>query len=308
MIAVGGENLIDFVQTAGAGLPSYTANPGGSPYNCAIALARQGVEAGYMTPVSTDALGGLLAGRLEADGVTLLADRSEKPTSLAVVSLEDGIPTYAFHRSGTAERQVDLEMLKRITPEAMDVFHVGGLAVADGADADAWQAYFSACAARGVCTSLDPNVRASLIADRARYMARMERLLASARVLKLSDEDLLWMYPEADLEAAIGVLRGKTGAALVVVTLGPEGALGFAGGHRVAIPAAPVEPLIDTVGAGDTFMATLLAQIAREGMLGAEALVAIPADGLERLLRTASKAAAINCTRSGCNPPFLSEL
>ncbi|MEL7211452.1 MAG: carbohydrate kinase [Pseudomonadota bacterium] len=308
MIAVGGENLIDFVQAAGEGLPSYIANPGGSPYNCAIALARQGVETGYMTPVSTDALGGLLTGRLEADGVTLLAERSEKPTSLAVVSLEDGIPTYAFHRSGTAERQVDAEMLERITPDAMEVFHVGGLAVADGADADAWQAYFSVCAARGICTSLDPNVRASLISDRDAYMARMEWLLADARVLKLSDEDLLWMYPEAELDAAIEVLRGKTQAALVVVTLGPEGAIGFAGGHRVAIPAAPVEPLIDTVGAGDTFMATLLAQIARDGMLSAEALGEMSDEALESLLSKASKAAAINCTRSGCNPPYLSEL
>ena len=308
MIAVGGENLIDFVQTAGEGLPSYIANPGGSPYNCAIALARQGVETGYMTPVSTDALGGLLAGRLEADGVALLAERNEKPTSMAVVSLEDGIPTYAFHRSGTAERQVDLAMLEAATPDGLDVFHVGGLAVAAGADADVWQAYFGACAARGVCTSLDPNVRASLIADRAAYMARMERLLADARVLKLSDEDLLWMYPEADLDAAIDVLRGKTGAALVVVTLGPDGAIGFAGGHRVAVPAAPVEPLIDTVGAGDTFMATLLAQISRDGMLSAEGLGAMSAETLERLLSMASQAAAINCTRSGCNPPFLSEL
>ena len=308
MIAVGGENLIDFVQTAGEGLPSYTANPGGSPYNCAIALARQGVATGYMTPVSTDALGGLLAGRLEADGVALLAERSARPTSLAVVSLEDGIPTYAFHRAGTAERQVDLPVLDGITPDRLDVFHVGGLAVADGTDADAWQAYFSACAARGVCTSLDPNVRASLIHDRDSYMVRMERLLADARVLKLSDEDLFWMYPEADLEVAIDVLRGRTGAALVVVTLGPDGAIGFAGDHRVTIPAAPVDPLIDTVGAGDTFMATLLAQIVRDGMLSVEALQGMSAEVLERVLSTASRAAASNCTRSGCNPPFLSEL
>lgn len=308
MIAVGGENLIDFVQAAGVGLPSYTANPGGSPYNCAIAVARQGVQTGYLTPVSTDALGGLLAARLEADGVQLLAERSEKPTSLAVVSLEDGIPTYAFHRSGTAERQVDLALLERIAPAGMEVFHVGGLAVAGGQDADDWQAFFSACAARGICTSLDPNVRASLVDDRAEYMARMERLLTSARVLKLSDEDLFWMYPEADLEAAIKVLRGKTGASLVVVTLGPDGAIGFAGGHRVTIPAAPVDPLIDTVGAGDTFMATLLAQISRDGMLGADTLGAMSAQVLEQVLMTASKAAAINCTRSGCNPPFLSEL
>jgi len=308
MIAVGGENLIDFVQGVSEGLPTYTANPGGSPYNCAIALARQGVETGYMTPISTDALGGLLASRLEADGVVLLADRSDKPTSLAVVSLEEGIPSYAFHRADTAERQVDLVMLQEITPDGLNAFHVGGLAVADGTDANDWQAYFSACASRGICTSLDPNVRASLIHDRKGYMVRIERLLADARVLKLSDEDLFWMYPEADLESAIAVLRSKTDAGLVVVTLGPEGAIGFAGEQRVQIVAAPVDPLIDTVGAGDTFMATLLAQLERDGLLGAEDLKAISAETLERVLKTASRAAAINCTRSGCNPPTLAEL
>lgn len=308
MIAVGGENLIDFVQGASEGLPTYTANPGGSPYNCAIALARQGVETGYMTPISTDALGGLLASRLEADGVVLLADRSDKPTSLAVVSLEEGIPSYAFHRADTAERQVDLVMLQEITPDGLNAFHVGGLAVADGTDANDWQAYFSACASRGICTSLDPNVRASLIHDRKGYMVRIERLLADARVLKLSDEDLFWMYPEADLESAIAVLRSKTDAGLVVVTLGPEGAIGFAGEQRVQIVAAPVDPLIDTVGAGDTFMATLLAQLERDGLLGAEDLKAMSAETLERVLKTASRAAAINCTRSGCNPPTLAEL
>ena len=308
MIAVGGENLIDFVQGVSEGLPTYTANPGGSPYNCAIALARQGVETGYMTPISTDALGGLLASRLEADGVVLLADRSDKPTSLAVVSLEEGIPSYAFHRADTAERQVDLVMLQEITPDGLNAFHVGGLAVADGTDANDWQAYFSACASRGICTSLDPNVRASLIHDRKGYMVRIERLLADARVLKLSDEDLFWMYPEADLESAIAVLRSKTDAGLVVVTLGPEGAIGFAGEQRVQIVAAPVDPLIDTVGAGDTFMATLLAQLERDGLLGAEDLKAMSAETLERVLKTASRAAAINCTRSGCNPPTLAEL
>lgn len=308
MIAVGGENLIDFVQGASEGLPTYTANPGGSPYNCAIALARQGVETGYMTPISTDALGGLLASRLEADGVVLLADRSDKPTSLAVVSLEEGIPSYAFHRADTAERQVDLVMLQEITPDGLNAFHVGGLAVADGTDANDWQAYFSACASRGICTSLDPNVRASLIHDRKGYMVRIERLLADARVLKLSDEDLFWMYPEADLESAIAVLRSKTDAGLVVVTLGPEGAIGFAGEQRVQIVAAPVDPLIDTVGAGDTFMATLLAQLERDGLLGAEDMKAMSAETLERVLKTASRAAAINCTRSGCNPPTLAEL
>ena len=117
MISIGGENLIDLVSGAAAadGLPQYVANPGGSPFNVAMASGRQGQKVAYLTPVSEDALGALLAERLVESKVTLAAGRVPHPTSLAVVSITDGIPSYAFHRNGTAERQVTKQALQNLS-------------------------------------------------------------------------------------------------------------------------------------------------------------------------------------------------
>ena len=305
MILVGGENLIDFVQgTDQDGKPAYLANPGGSPMNCAMALARQEVPTGYVTPVSTDALGDLIADRLAADGVNMLGGRAAEPTSLAVVSLTDGIPSYAFHREGTAERQITREALTSHLSGEVQGFHVGSLALAYGPDAEAFEAFFFDCKARGVLTSMDPNIRAMLVPDRASYMARLERMMAEVDILKLSDEDVEWMYPDGGLEE----LRAKSGAALTVLTRGPDGAEAWTAAGAAKVEAHPVDPLVDTVGAGDTFSGTLMAEVLRRGLTSRDGLAQIDADGIETLLSIASKAAAINCTRAGCVPPTLAEL
>ncbi|MEL6913893.1 MAG: carbohydrate kinase [Pseudomonadota bacterium] len=304
MLAVGGENLIDFVQEAdGRSPPAYIAHPGGSPMNVAMAAARQGMDVHYLTPVSQDSLGSLIAARLEADRVHLATPRRPEPTSLAVVSLENGAATYEFYRDGTAERQVSAEQLAAAAPAGMTAFHIGSLAVTGGHDAPAYEAFHRAAFARGLLTSYDPNVRPSLTPDRAGFIARLERIAAHSTLLKLSDEDLRWLYPEMTEADAFARLTALSGAPVVVLTRGPDGALGQAGEARVEIPAAPVDPLVDTVGAGDTFMATLIRQLAARA--GDHAL---GRDGLRTLLETASRAAAINCTRAGCNPPTLAEL
>ena len=155
MLAVGGENLIDLVSGSptGNGLPTYVANPGGAPFNAAMAAGRQGHDVAYMTPISSDALGDLLADRLVESGVTIAAPRVSQATSLAVVSLgAEGVPGYAFHRNGTAERQVTRDQLDSWLPPATNILHVGGLALIDGPDADAWEGCFADCKARGLLT------------------------------------------------------------------------------------------------------------------------------------------------------------
>ena len=302
--AVGGENLIDFVQEDdGRNPPAYIAHPGGSPMNVAMAASRQGMDAHYLTPVSRDSLGALIASRLEADGVTLATPRRPEPTSLAVVSLQDGAATYEFYRDGTAERQVSTDQLSDAEPKAMGAFHIGSLAVSGGADAPIWEAYHKSCFDRGVMTSYDPNVRPSLTPDRAGFIARVERIATHTTLLKLSDEDLQWLYPDMPQEDAFSRLADLSSAALVVLTKGPDGALARAVETTAEVPAAPVNPLVDTVGAGDTFMATLIRVMdARAGNY------AFGEDDLKSILTTASHAAAINCTRAGCQPPTLEEL
>ncbi len=309
VIAIGGENLIDFVQTGEEdGAPLFDANPGGSPFNVAVGLARQEVQTHYVTPISTDALGDTLADRLTASGAVIATPRSAAPTSRAVVTLEQGIPTYAFHRDGTAERQVTQSSLWDSIPGDASALHCGGLALVDGADADVWVTVMVEAAARGIFVSFDPNVRASLVHDRADYMARVGRVMQVANLIKLSDEDLGWLYPDMPEADAITALRAAGSAGLVVLTRGPREASAYGQSASFTVPMPNVTRLVDTVGAGDTFMATLLAALADSGALSADALNGMDQSDLEALLTRAGQAAALNCERSGCNPPSRAEL
>ncbi|MEL6607702.1 MAG: carbohydrate kinase [Pseudomonadota bacterium] len=304
VIAVGGENLIDFVQENEDRVPpAYVAHPGGSPMNVAMALSRQGADVHYLSPVSQDALGQLIATRLEADGVTLATPRVPQPTSLAVVSLTDGAATYEFYRDNTAERQISADQLEAASPNGMRAFHVGSAALVSGQDAAVWEAFHAQCHAAGILTCYDPNARPSLTPDRDDFVARVERMSRHTDVLKLSDEDLGWLYPDTPLDVAFDALVSSSGAPLVVLTRGPDGAWARAGQARASVAAPTVDPLVDTVGAGDTFMATLIRQVVdRDGDTQFDDA------GLARLLTTAAQAAAINCTRAGCQPPTRPEL
>lgn len=310
MILVGGENLIDFIQVdSDGGAPLYRANVGGSPFNTTKALARQGMSVGYMTPISSDTMGDLLADDLIKEGVELLAPRQSEPTSLAVVSLKSGTPSYQFYRENTAERIVSLESLRdQFSKGVATAFQLGSLAITDGKDADAWADFYVEMKEAGLFTSLDPNIRPAFIHDRDAFLDRLNRLLENTDLLKLSDEDLEWIYPDYSLFTAAEKLKEISSAKLVVVTLGPDGAFALFDGRTIIIKPAPVDGLVDTVGAGDTFMSTLIATLFQSGRLSADALGEMSENEVELLLKRASCAAALNCEQAGCNPPDLRKL
>ncbi len=305
MILVGGENLIDFIESPDG---RFTANPGGGPYNIAKTLARQEQAVGYLTPISTDQMGDRLTLGLEASGATLLAPRSNSPTSLALVTLRNGQPSYQFYRQKTAERMVSPALLARITPQAATALHIGSLALTSGKDAEIWAEFYRASHARGLFTSLDPNIRPAFIKNHQKYLARIERLLSKTDLLKLSDEDLAWISPNLPIESAAKALRMQHGIPLLVLTKGSDGAMAFHQNGTINIPAAMADPFVDAVGAGDTFMGTLLAQLSDNGLLSSHALQTASAGALQTCLQYAAKAAALNCERSGCNPPNKAEL
>ncbi len=305
MILVGGENLIDFIESPDG---TFSANLGGGPFNIAKALARQGQKVGYLTPVSTDRMGARLAADLEADGVKLLAPRSPAPTSLALVSLENGQPRYQFYRRKTAERQVSTTLLNRIIPKQAKALHLGSLALTSGKDADAWAQIYRAVHKRGLFTALDPNIRPAFIKNRRKYMARLGWILPETDLLKLSDEDLAWLDPKRALADAAEHLRRRHGIPLLVLTKGAEGATGFTAAGQFSVSAPKAEPFRDAVGAGDTFMGTLLAQLSAGDLLARAALAAAAPATLRPVLQTAAKAAAINCQSAGCNPPYSTDL
>ena len=304
VICVGGENLIDHVTRDG----EISALAGGSPFNVAMALGRQQADVHYLTPISTDTWGDTLADTLVASGVALAGGRADAPTTIARVTVTKGIPSYIFERDGTAERSVTAASLAASMPTGATALHTGSLALTDGADADAWEETCKTAYTSGTLVSLDPNVRLSVITDIDAYRARIFRMMQAAHVLKLSDEDLEGLCPDMPQDAALAHVRSQTSASLVVMTKGPDGAIAMRGDNTVNIPAPPVPGLVDTVGAGDTFMATLLAGLARTDVLAPAALDGLDAAQVEALIRRAGMAAAINCSRAGCNPPTLSEL
>ena len=302
MIVVGGENLIDLVQVRDAdGLPEFRAVPGGSQYNCALALGRLGANPRYITPISTDSMGDLLADALLKSGVHVQGARVDAPSSLAVVTLDKGQPSYQFYREDTAERQVSMDSLRSSLPADISVFQIGSLSLCDGDDADLWADLFINLSEEGVYCTLDPNVRAVFVKDRTSYIARIERMIAAASLVKISDEDLGWLYPDADLVAKSKELLSTSKAQVFVLTQGAEGAIFFTKDSQVTVPAVKVENLADTVGAGDTFMAALIYQL--QGQRAAPLDTELASVGA-----FAAKASAINCTRTGCNPPTLAEV
>lgn len=311
MIAVGGENLMDLVarnRNDGEQL-EFIAAEGGGPFNVAMAAGRLGVDVSYLTPISTDRFGDLLSERLLQSNVTITGARVQQPTSLAVVSVDaDGVPSYAFYRNGTAERQVTPETLAGASPEETAIFHVGGLALIDGDDAEAWKQHFTTCKTKKILTSLDPNVRPALVSDRDTYVERLRQMMKNADIVKLSDEDLVWLYPSRPLEQALAECRADCNSALFILTLGADGSRGFVEAGEVHVPAAQTHNITDTVGAGDTFMASILAWIIETRRGDLQSLSTTDTGSLAASLGRAAEAAALNCEQRGCNPPWRDQL
>lgn len=306
MVCVIGEALIDLVLAAPAvnesGTDGYLAHPGGSPYNVAIGLARLGQPAKLVARLSSDAFGRQLKAHAEANQVDLsLMIAATEPSTLAVVNLDaQRNATYDFYRNGTADWQWRPAELARI-PDDAGWLHTGSLASWIEPGASVIEARLTEL--RPSCLiSYDPNIRPLLLDDHHDAVARVERLVGLSDVVKVSAEDLAWLYPSRSIPELLTDWRGR-GPALVVVTDGGRGAHLLSGGQPTTIPAIPM-PIVDTVGAGDAFMAGLINALAehkdlRQGLSDEAARQAVTEAGL---------VAALTCSRAGANPPTALEL
>ena len=308
MILVGGENLMDMIQVDNQYQNTlFKAIPGGSPYNLALAAGRQGVRVGYVTPISEDSNGDQLVANLLGSNVQLLGPRVPEPTSLAMVSIEGGTPSYAFYREGTAERLVNLDKLTKSLTDDVAIFHIGSLALTGGSDAFVWEQFVRKAMDKGVKVSLDPNVRPSLVAEPDLYRQRIKRLMTKVDILKLSDEDLLWLFNDNnDESSALSELRAITNAELLILTQGSKGSSVWHNDKWYEAAAYPVDNLSDTVGAGDTFMASVLVWLTKNENM--KRLGILELKEKQDLQYYASKAASFNCKKQGCNPPWENEL
>lgn len=312
MFVVSGESLVDLVskpQAPGAPL-EMSAHAGGSPYNCAIALARLGNQTGFLCPISTDTFGDLLLEPLEKAGVSqLVAERSSCNTTLAVVTRNArGLPSYAFYRQGTAERDISREKLLAALPQRPVLFQIGGFLPIEAEDAQIWLDIVKTAAARGAVLSIDPNVRPSLIGDFEGYKARLGQFLDLAHIVKVSDEDLGALDASMSIEQHAAALLARPSCRLVVVTMGERGSRAFTQSAQALAPIYAPPVFGDTVGAGDSLMAGILTALADRDALAPERLEALDATALEAVLRFGAATAGLNCAHIGCHPPSRTEV
>jgi fructokinase len=276
---------------------------GGSPFNLARAAALRGAQVSYLNPLSTDHFGQQMREQLGGDGVKTPLPATQLPTSLAVVQLNNGQPSYGFYREGIADRDytVDQILATLAAAPAPGVLHTGSLllvppehhkviAVLQGAKAMGWT------------ISVDINLRPKLAADLAQYVAAVKAVAALADWLKASDEDLELLgfaAPSQANAAQIALYFRAQGSSRIALTFGGNGAWLEVDGGQTA-QNVPAITLADTVGAGDTFWGNCVGDWALQPQGAAERVATT--------LREAMWAAAINCTRTGCQPPRYAEV
>ena len=304
MILCCGEALIDMVPQPG---DTFRPLPGGAVYNSAVALGRLGAPAGFLWPLSSDPFGDRLRAPLEEAGVdTRLCPATDRPTTLAFVTLAGGDARYDFYDEGSAGRMFAPGDLPATLPDAVTALLIGGISLVP----DPCGATIETLVAReagGRVIYLDPNVRPFFIPDPAAHRARLMRLFRLANVVKLSGDDLDWLWPGRPVaEAAAEVL--SRGPQVVLTTAGAGGATAWRRGHAPLAVAAPQVEVADTIGAGDTFNAGFLAGLHRLGALTPEALPRLAEADLAEALRLGTAAAAVCVAHPGANPPWAEEL
>ena len=298
-VLVVGEALVDVVPDR-FGVPQDL--PGGSPANVAITLGRLGRDVRLVTVLGDDARGELVRSWLEASRVTVLAQQpgSGRTSSAAVTLDASGAATYDFDLAWD---------LGEVPQEDCDVFHVGSIATVLAPGADVVLEAVRSHHGRAL-VSLDPNARPALTPDRAAAVARVEELVGLSGVVKVSDEDLEWLFP--DVAPVVTATRWATsGPGLVVITRGGEGAVAVRpDGTTLEVPGVPVV-VADTVGAGDTFSGVLidtLLALGVSGSGGADALRALSDRDVLQVVTTAAIGAAVTVSRPGADPPDRAEL
>lgn len=307
MIVIGGEALVDLVpdkSTSAGGLGPLRPLLGGGPYNVAIALGRLGVPASFHAKLSTDQFGDRMLDRLAESGVdTSLVQRGPEPTTLAVVGLgADGSARYSFYTDGTAARFV----ADRPLPAEATALCVGTLGMVLEPGASVYERALLAASESGRFTALDPNVRADLIEDPDAYRKRFESWLPAVDLLKVSDDDAEWLAPGEDVLTAAREWASR-GPAAVVLTRGKDGLTAVTESGEYRVPGRAVE-VADTIGAGDTVQAALLAWLQRNDALSADEVRSFGAERWEQVLGFAAEAAAVTVSRAGAEPPWAAEL
>jgi fructokinase len=301
-----GEALIDMVQPEPG--DTFVAKVGGGPLNIAVGLQRLGHPTHMMARFSTGSLGGLVRSHAESNGLDLSASvTTTDPTTLAFATLDaHGHASYDFYVDGTADWGWTADELAQL-PAGARAVHTGSVAAAISPGADALLALWQRLHADGrVVLSFDPNIRPALVGERSAAVARAEAFVAVSHVVKASDEDLGWLYPD---DALADVLRrwARMGPDLVVMTRGAQGCIAETRSGLSAQRSGVVVDVVDTIGAGDSFESGLLSGLADANLVYPTSLAQLSRPQLDSVLQRAAAVSAITCGRAGADPPSRAE-
>ena len=308
MLLCCGEALIDMIPAPTvSGQDGYVPHTGGSVFNTAIALGRLGVQTGMLTGLSTDLFGQQLLASLHANHVdTSLLVTSDRLSTLAFVQLTDGNASYTFFDENSAGRMLELSDMPAL-PDDVSTLYFGGISLTCEPGAEAYAALLKREAPARV-VMLDPNIRPSFIRDIRRYRDRLDGMIALSDIVKVSDEDLNWIYPgPQSLFEKLDFVRQAGPSVVILTRSGSDAAAFLKDGTEVSVPVERVE-VVDTIGAGDTFNAGVLAKLAELGLLIKDSLAAIDPEPVREALRFGARVAAITVSRAGANPPWRHEL
>ena len=305
MILCCGEALIDMLpRTSTEGEACYAPYAGGAVFNTAIALGRLGAKIGFYSGIAQDMMGEVLTETLVNSKVdTSTVVYSDRPSTVAFIKLVDGQATYAFYDDNTAGRMLSKDDLP--TEVAADTLFFGGISLPVDPCGATYEALCHREAANKVIM-IDPNIRPGFIRDEATYRARIEGMLAVADIIKVSDEDLTWLFGEGDMMDHAKKLISN-GAKLVCITEGAKGSYGITAENVVFVEAQKAT-VVDTVGAGDTFNAGVLASLQSAGKLTKAAVAELDEETIRTALSLGNRAAAVTVSRAGANPPWSNEL
>ncbi|PBC11600.1 carbohydrate kinase [Mesorhizobium sp. WSM3859] len=306
MILCCGEALIDMLpRITTEGEAAFAPYVGGAVFNSAIALGRLGAPAGFFSGLSSDLFGGQFREALGASKVSsTYAHTSPRPTTLAFVRLTNGQATYTFYDENTAGRMLTIEDLPKLGAE-IEAMLFGAISLISEPAGSAYEEFMRREHESRVMM-LDPNIRPNFIPDKAKHLRRIREMMAMADIVKLSDEDLKWFDEAGSHEDVVRNWLDR-GPKFIVVTHGSEGAVGYNKAHKVTVMPQKVK-VVDTVGAGDTFNAGILASLHEQGLLTKAAIGSLSEDAIRKALELGAKAAAVTVSRAGANPPWRHEI
>ena len=305
MIVCCGEALIDMIECTNEGSEkSYIPKVGGAIVNSAIALGRLGGDVSFLGAVSSDNFGAIIKQTIKDSGVkTQLIMTSNKPSTLAFAFLKDGNATYSFFDENSAGKMIEASDFAPI-PSEVKAMLFGGISLMSEPCGSSFE--YLANDNRDKLIYFDPNIRASFIKDTKAYKKRFETMVQLCDIIKISDDDLAWLYPNTSFESiASEWLKGNT--SLAILTKGSEPTIAYTKNGATQVPTIKAT-VVDTVGAGDTFNAGFLYHLQKTGDLDKQTFAQTKKENIKQAIYFANQVASLVVSKQGANPPYLNEI